>query len=556
MFKSKTLPTIVITGASGFIGRNLVEFLKDKFYIIGIARQSGTAAGIPYHPHVFWVQWDISTTTLFHQVFGYILGKGGADYFIHLAGYYDYDYKYHQEYERTNINGTKNVLELARMVGIREFIFSSSLTVCTFRPKGSHIREDTEPDATFDYAKSKISGEQLIAQYQPYFKCSVVRLAAVYSDWCEFAPLYEFLTCWLSNGWDSRFLAGKGESAMTYIHIHDVCKMILSLIRHHAELPAYQIYVCSPRGATSHRELFIQATRYFFGNSRKPLFVPALLTYPGLLIKHVLGYLRIVKMPHERFWMLRYIDLSLTVDNTLTCELLEWEPTLRFDICRRLLFLVDHMKSRPNIWYTRNQAILSIVTHRPNWMIYEILVLREEEMISGIMQRIYDNENAEIYPTYSLMAGEDLRVYLSTYFHLLLASIRNSERALMIRYIDEVVLQNFTEGVDINEIVAIMELMDQIITGELYGRKELNRIRQDIYDLVTLTLQLARDEIEDIYENLESKLSQYKIKGVPVVFDQKKRDEMIRKLSAFYQEMSDSEVVASLAADRAEQPAG
>ena len=60
---------------------------------------------------------------------------------------------------------------------------------------------------------------------------------------------------------------------------------------------------------------------------------------------------------------------------------------------------------------------------------------------------------------------------------------------------------------------------------------------------------------EDIYENLESKLSHYKISGVPVVFDQKKRDEMIRKLSAFYQEMTEGEAKVSLTADRTEQPA-
>jgi hypothetical protein len=377
----------------------------------------------------------------------------------------------------------------------------------------------------------------MIQSYQKHFKCSVLRLAAVYSDWCEFAPLYEFLTCWLSGNWDARFLAGKGESAMTYIHIHDLCKMVLSLIQHQDTIPSYQVYLCSPPGSTSHRELFRIATRYYFGNARKPLLIPGIFTYPGLLVKYIMGYLRIVKMPHEKFWMLQYIDRTLTVDNTLTRTLLEWEPSPRFDICRRLLFLIDHMKSQPNVWFSRNQAALSVVTHRPNWMIYETLVMKEDELISTLIQHIYAIENAHLYITYSKMEESALHAHLSTLYHLLLASVRTSERMLMLRHIDELILEKFTDGAGPQEVVSVLNLIDQTVTEELHSHNELARIKQNIYDLVTLTLQLARDEVEDMYENLESILHQYQISGIPVVFEQKKRDEMIRKLSVFYQEM-------------------
>jgi nucleoside-diphosphate-sugar epimerase len=514
---------------------------KDHFIIIGIARRSESEAGIPYHPNIFWIQWDISTKTLFHQVYGYILGKGGADYFIHLAGYYDYDYKDHPEYRRTNIRGTENILELARLVRTKQFIFASSLTVCRFRPKGELISESNEPDATFYYALSKSKGESMLKEYQAHYKCSVVRLAAVYSDWCEFAPLYTFLSCWLAKGWDSRFLAGKGQSAMTYIHIHDICRLVFHLIKRQDELPQYGVYLGSPKGKTSHDELFRHSTRYYYGIPLRPLYIPKILTYPGLLVKQMMGYIRIIKKPHERFWMLKYIDLCLDVENSMTCSLLEWEPTPRYDILRRLPFLLDHMKSSPNVWYTKNQAALSVVSHRPNWTIYEILVTKEEALINTMIQQVYAIENFTKFNDYSRMAENDLHIHLSTLYHLLLASIRNSERGLMIRHIDEVILEKFAEGIGFTEIDSVLMLIDKTVTDELYGRKELSRLRQEIYDLVSLTLQLTRDEVEDIYGNLENKLQQYRISGVPVVVDQKKRDEMIRKLSIFYQEMPEEE---------------
>jgi hypothetical protein len=65
---------------------------------------------------------------------------------------------------------------------------------------------------------------------------------------------------------------------------------------------------------------------------------------------------------------------------------------------------------------------------------------------------------------------------------------------------------------------------------------DLKGLDQEIYDYISLTVQLACDEIEDSYENLSQTLSHYTISGTPVLFDHRKSPEMIRKLSAFYQD--------------------
>ena len=38
------LPSIVITGASGFVGRHLLDFVKDYFTVFAIARRSASEA--------------------------------------------------------------------------------------------------------------------------------------------------------------------------------------------------------------------------------------------------------------------------------------------------------------------------------------------------------------------------------------------------------------------------------------------------------------------------------------------------------------------------------
>lgn len=204
----KNAKTIIITGASGFVGRYFLDAVKDEYTVIAIARRSRNESGISYHPNLHWVQWDIANNRLFNQVLGFIIAKGGADYFVHLAGFYDFDYDDKSEYERTNIQGTKNILELAKKLNVNRFLFASSLAACNFVSVQNPVTEQSHPDASFSYARSKKQGEQMTKEYSVFFPCSVVRFAAVFSDWCEYAPLYKFLLTWLSKSWDSRILAG------------------------------------------------------------------------------------------------------------------------------------------------------------------------------------------------------------------------------------------------------------------------------------------------------------------------------------------------------------
>ena len=204
-------PTIIITGASGFIGRYFMDIVKDHYQIIAIARRSSKEAGIPFHPNIFWIQWDIASKVQLKEVLQTIQNRGGADYLLHLAAFYDFDYSDNTAYQRTNIDGTINVVELARQLNIKRFIFASSLAACSFPPPGKTINEQSPPDADFAYAKTKKFGEELLRKASHDFPCTVVRFAAVFSDLCEYPPLYKFLETWLSRKYDSRILGGKGK---------------------------------------------------------------------------------------------------------------------------------------------------------------------------------------------------------------------------------------------------------------------------------------------------------------------------------------------------------
>lgn len=256
----KNLSGIVVTGASGFIGRNFLEESIGKYRLFCLARRSQKETGIPQNENLRWSQVDIADWNKLKEVGSCIKDNGGANYLIHLAGYYDFSLTPNPEYKRTNVIGTSNVLKLAKLIGIKRFIFSSSLAACKFPKPSEAINEGSPLNAKFPYAWSKRMGEEMIKEYADYFSITILRLAAIYSDWCEYPPLYIFLQTWLSKKWNARIIGGKGKSAVSYLHIRDLIKLIFVIIEKSNSLPQISIFNASPNGSTSHLELFKTAT--------------------------------------------------------------------------------------------------------------------------------------------------------------------------------------------------------------------------------------------------------------------------------------------------------
>ncbi|MBU2501693.1 NAD(P)-dependent oxidoreductase, partial [bacterium] len=115
----KQLPGIVVTGASGFVGRHFLASAVGRYRLFCLARRSRTEAGVPEDPNLRWTQVDIAKWDTMRQVVNCVKEHGGADYVLHLAGYYDFKFMEHPEYERTNVLGTRNVLKLAKQLGVK-----------------------------------------------------------------------------------------------------------------------------------------------------------------------------------------------------------------------------------------------------------------------------------------------------------------------------------------------------------------------------------------------------------------------------------------------------
>jgi len=161
---------IVITGAFGFIGSHLTEFLVEKgFRVIAFDRYNsnnhfGWLEQSKYYKDIEFVLGDIRDYDSVYNVLK------NCDMCIHLAALIGIPYSYVSPlaYIRTNIEGTYNVLESTKNLDINELIITS--TSETYGSAQYNPIDEKHPlVAQSPYSASKISSDQLTLSYHKSF---------------------------------------------------------------------------------------------------------------------------------------------------------------------------------------------------------------------------------------------------------------------------------------------------------------------------------------------------------------------------------------------------
>lgn len=176
---NNSVQRILVTGVSGFLGSHLLDkLLMSGHEVVGVDNLSmgklENIAGRLHNKAFRFLQRDITDPTTLRDI------EGDFDCIVHLAAFKIPRYGKAIDTLKINYQGTENVLELARRIGCKTVIASTS-DVYGRNPKLPFSEEDdsvigSSKVARWSYAVSKLFDEHLAFAYQESFGIPVTVL--------------------------------------------------------------------------------------------------------------------------------------------------------------------------------------------------------------------------------------------------------------------------------------------------------------------------------------------------------------------------------------------
>lgn len=162
---------ILVTGATGFIGRALVPALAEDGHTVRIAVRQPASSPLPADVEVI-AGCDLAQPVDWQRVLD------GIDQVVHLAGIAHTGSVAASMYDRINRQATEHLAKAAADAGIRQFVFVSSLRA-QCGPTADHVLTERDPPAPTDaYGRSKLAAEQAIRSAGVPF--TILRPAVLY----------------------------------------------------------------------------------------------------------------------------------------------------------------------------------------------------------------------------------------------------------------------------------------------------------------------------------------------------------------------------------------
>ncbi len=265
----------LFTGASGFIGSHFHEALDNKLMVNMDLKKPLFAHESHFH------QGDIRNITEIRA----IAAQHTCDTIVHLAAEHkDFGIPY-EDYFRTNEQGTRNLCEVATELGIKKFVFYSSVAV--YGVVADVADENTPPNPNLPYGASKFAGEKVLYEWaaaDPTRSVLIIRPAVVYGE-RNVANMFRLIQQVQAGRY---FHIGEGQNIKSIAYVRNLVAATLFLAD--KMKPGVQIYNYADEPQLKSREI-------------------------GSIIAHALGKKEPITLP---YWMVYTMGLPFDIAIKLT----------------------------------------------------------------------------------------------------------------------------------------------------------------------------------------------------------------------------------------------
>jgi UDP-glucose 4-epimerase len=227
---------VLVTGGAGFIGSHVVDQLRAA----GMTPRIFDMRPSPYPEHA-----DVET------VVGDILDREqvqdalrGCDAVAHLAAAADVDQvaKAPADAEALNARGTLNVLEAARLAGVKRVAYASTIWVYSNADDGP-VNEDASLNAPDHlYTATKLTGELYCRSYAEMYglDCTILRFGIPYGPRARPAAVVPAFVRKALAG-EPLTIAGTGEQSRRFVYVEDLADGVVCGLRPEAGNRIYNL---------------------------------------------------------------------------------------------------------------------------------------------------------------------------------------------------------------------------------------------------------------------------------------------------------------------------
>ncbi len=225
--------TILITGASGFIGSFIVEEALKRGLDTWAAVRNTSSKKYLQDNRIHFVELDFSSIEHLKNS----LRELHFDYIVHAAGVTKCQKK--EDFFHTNVEGTQHFVEalLALNIKIKKFVFLSSLSVYgAVREEVPHteIKGTDTPQPNTCYGQSKLLAEQYLLGLADRLNITILRPTGVYGPR---ETDYFLMVKSIANHVD--FAVGRRQQDITFVYVSDVVQAVFLAMEQQESGKAY-----------------------------------------------------------------------------------------------------------------------------------------------------------------------------------------------------------------------------------------------------------------------------------------------------------------------------
>ena len=209
---------VFVSGATGYIGMQLVKRLVKEGHIVHALYRSQSKADLIRHPDVKLIKGDIlDKESLIHAM-------AGCEEAYHTAAFAGVWAKDPTLVFRLNVDGALNVIEAAGRQGVRRVVLTSTAGILGPSHKEAVNESSPAPKSFFtDYEASKFQLEkQLLGHTDTDPEVVVVNPTRVYGPGylSESNGVTRMIKQYVEGKW--RLIPGNGKSSGNYVYVEDV----------------------------------------------------------------------------------------------------------------------------------------------------------------------------------------------------------------------------------------------------------------------------------------------------------------------------------------------